>query len=154
MTLAVVLTSCIWLMANPAGDQPLLALVERATGIGPARFLSPAERDVYESAARDSLRFQAEVDRLDSMEKAARTQPTPLADDEIRRIASYQKSFNEMTSGEHFVQDTLRGKARMRERWIIGLPGALIAFAGLAWLARRFWPYRLPSRNKGAVNCG
>ena len=154
MTLAVVLASCMWLMINPIGDQPLLALVERAAGIGPVRFLSPAERDAYESAARDSVRFQAEVDRLNALEKAARTQPTPLPDDEIRRIASYQKSFNEMTRGEHFVQDTLRGKARMRERWIVGLPGALIALSGLAWLARRFRPYRLPSRNNGAVKSG
>lgn len=49
-----------------------------------------------------------------------------------------------MTRGERFVQDLLRGKARTRERWIVGAPSALIAFPGLLALARR---YRMPRRN-------
>jgi len=136
--LAVLLASCMWLMINPAGDQPLLALVERAAGTGPVRFLEPTERDVYDSATRDALRFQGEADRLDAMERAARYQGAPLSGDEIRRIASYQQSFNEMTRGERFVQDVLRAKARARERWIVGVPLALVALLGLSWLARRF----------------
>jgi zinc/manganese transport system permease protein len=135
--LVALLASCIWLMINPSGDQPLLTLVERVAGIGPARFLEPAERETYESAARDTVRFQGEVDRLNAMERAARYQGAPLSNEEIRRIASYQQSFNEMTRGERFVQDVLRGKARARERWIVGIPVALVALLGLLWLARR-----------------
>jgi len=135
--LVALLASSVWLMINPTADQPLLALVERATGVGPAWLLGPTERDTFESATRDVLRFQAEVDRLDAMEKTARYQGKPLSDDEIRRIASYQQSFNEMTRGERFVQETLRGKARTRARWIIGAPGALIALLGLLALTRQ-----------------
>jgi zinc/manganese transport system permease protein len=142
-TLVALLTSSAWLMISPASDQPLLALVERATGIGPMRLLGSTERDTYENATRDVVRFQDEVDRLNARERAARYEGTPLSDDEIRRIASYQKSFNEMTRGEAFVQDVLRGKARMRARWIIGVPGTLIALLGLLWLTRRNWKYRL-----------
>ncbi len=80
------------------------------------------------------------------MEKAARYQETPLSDDEIRRIASYQKTFNEMTRGERFVQETLRGKAQTRARWIIGVPGMLVALAGLLWLTRRHWTGYLVGR--------
>ena len=137
-------------MISPTSDQPLLALVERATGIGPMRLLGPAERDIYESATRDVVRFQGEVDRLNAMERAARYQGTPLSDDEIRRIASYQKSFNEMTRGEGFVQEVLRGKARMRARWIVGVPGTLIALLGLLWLTRRNWKYRLSAATSTA----
>ena len=133
-----ILGSSLWLIANPAGDQPLLSLFERATGLGSSTFLSSSERDIYESAARDIVRFQGEVDRLDAMEKTARYQGSPLADDEIRRIASYQQSFNEMTRGERFVRDVLQTKARTRERWIIGLPSAIIALAGLGLSLRRF----------------
>ena len=136
--LLMLLASSVWLMVNPTADQPLPALVERATGIGPAQFLGATERETYESAVRDVARFQGEVDRIDAMEKAARYQATPLSDDEIRRIASYQQSFNEMTRGERFVQDVLRGKARTRERWIVGAPAAMIALLGLFWLARRY----------------
>ena len=128
-------------IANPSGDQPLLALFERATGIGPATFLSRSEGDIYESAARDIVRFHGEIDRLDAMEKAARYQASPLADDEIRRIASYQQSFNEMTRGERFVRDVLEAKARAHERWMIGVPAAIISLAGLGlsmrWFSRR-----------------
>lgn len=135
--LVLVLISSVWLIINPTADQPLAAAFERATGLGPAHFLGEQDRDTYESAARDMVRFQGEVDRLNSKEKAARYQGAPLPDDEIRRIASYQQSFSEMTRGEQFVQEVLRGKARSRERWTVGLPAAVIAVLGLALLARR-----------------
>ena len=137
--LVLILASSLWLIVNPAADQPLFAAFESATGLGPGYFLKPSDREIYESAGRDALRFQAEVDRLDAKEKAARYQGAPLADEEIRRIASYQQSFNEMTRGERFVQEVLRGKARARERWAVGLPAAVIALVGLGLLARRSW---------------
>jgi|KBSSwiStaDraftv2_1062776.scaffolds.fasta_scaffold05442_2 zinc/manganese transport system permease protein len=137
--LVTLLASSVWLMTVPTGDQPLLAVVESATGIGPTQFLRPSERDAYQSATRDALRFQGEVDRLNAMEKAARYQGTPLSDDDIRRIASYQKTFNEMARGERFVQEVLRSKTQVRARWIVGVPGALIAIAGLLWFTRRHW---------------
>jgi len=137
LALVVVLASSLWLIFNPTADQPLVAVFERATGFGPGHFLSDRDRDTYESAIRDMARFQAEVDRLNSKEKAARYQGAPLADDEIRRIASYQQSFSEMTRGEQFVQQVLQGKARSRERWAIGVPAAIIALLGLGLLVRR-----------------
>lgn len=149
-TLVAVLASSVWLMINPTGDQPVLALVERATGLGPTQLLGPTERDTYESATRDGLRFQGEADRLNAMEKAARYQGAPLSDDEIRRIASYQQSFNEMTRGERFVQDVLRGRARTRVRWLIGVPGTLIALLGLLWLTRQSWKSQLGRTFKDA----
>jgi zinc/manganese transport system permease protein len=139
VALVLILASGVWLMVKPAADQPLAALFEGATGMGPAHFLNAVDRDIYESATRDMTRFQGEVDQLNAREKAARHQGgAPLSDEEIRRIASYQQSFNEMTRGERFVQEVLRGKARARERWIIGVPVALIALLGLLWLTRRF----------------
>jgi zinc/manganese transport system permease protein len=137
MALVVLLGSSLWLIVNPTAEQPLAAVFEDATGLDPAHFLSQSDRDTYEAARRDMVRFQAEVDRINGMEKAARYQGAPLPDEEIRRIASYQQSFNEMTRGERFVQDVLRGKARSRERWVIGLPAAVIALLGLGLLVRR-----------------
>src|SRR5262249_37736985 len=139
LALVCVLASSLWLIVHPAGDQPALALFEKATGLGPAQFLSPGDRDVFEAAGRDMLRFQAEVDRLNAKEKAARYEGAPLPDEEIRRIASYQQSFNEMTRGERFVQDVLRGKARERERWLVGVPAAVLSSVALFLLARRAW---------------
>ena len=143
LALALVLVSSLWLIVNPAGDQPLLAVFEGAMGIGPAQFLGAGERDVLGNAARHMLRFQGEADRLNVKEKAARHEGAPLSDEEIRRIASYQQSFNEMTRGEQFVQDVLRGKARAHERWIVGLPAAVMALIGLGLLARPAWRRRI-----------
>ena len=137
--LLLALTSSLWLIAHPTADQPLAALFEAATGLGPVRFLSASERDAYESAGRDTLRFQSEVDRLNAKERAARYEGAPLSDEEIRKIASYQRSFNEMAQGERFVQDVLRGKARARERWWIGVPVAIASLAGLGFLVRPWW---------------
>jgi len=135
--LLLVLFSSAWLIANPTADQPLLRAVEMATGLGPTTFLNGSERETYESAIRDRLRFQNEVDRLNARERRARYEGAALTDDEIRRIASYQRSFNEMARGEQFVLDVLRGKARARERWVIGLPFAIVAFLGALLLIRR-----------------
>jgi zinc/manganese transport system permease protein len=142
--LVVVLASSLWLMAVPQGDHPLLAAFERLSGLGPEHYLSASDRATFESAVRDEVRYVGEIERLNAREKAARTGP-PLTDDEVRRIASYQQSFNEMARGERFVQDVLRAKARARERWIVGIPAALLALVGLALLA---WP-QLRRRSSG-----
>jgi zinc/manganese transport system permease protein len=139
LALVLTLASSLGLIVNPAGDQPLAAVIERATGIGPAQYLSARERELYVEAVRDTGRFKAEVERLNADERAARYRGAPLSDDEIRRIASYQQSFSEMTRGERFVQDVLRGKARARERWIFGLPLVLLSLLGLGALGRRAW---------------
>ncbi|HEY1437936.1 MAG TPA: metal ABC transporter permease [Casimicrobiaceae bacterium] len=152
LALVLILVSAVWLMVEPTADQPLAALFEGATGTGPVRFLNTGDRDTYQSATRDMARFQTEVDQLNAREKAARFQSEPLSDEEIRRIASYQQSFNEMVRGERFVQEVLRGKARARERWMFGLPAAILAFVGLGWLARlhRWRPSRRRSAEAGA----
>ncbi len=142
LVLVLTFASSLWLILYPAADQPLAAVVETATGIGPAQYLAAREREIYAGAVEDMERFQAEVDRLNARERAARYQGAPLSDDEIRRIASYQQSFSEMTRGERFVQDVLRGKARARERWIFGLPLALAALLGLGLLGRPLWRRR------------
>jgi zinc/manganese transport system permease protein len=149
--LTAMLTSSLWLIFNPAGDQPLLALFEQATGWQPARFLKPPEREAYESASRDVVRFQAEVDRLNANERTARYQGVPLTDEDVRRVASYQQTFNEMAQGERFVRQVLLAKARARERWIVGLPCALVSALGLLLLGwHRFGGSRRHIRTYGA----
>jgi zinc/manganese transport system permease protein len=143
--LAAVLASSLWLIVNPGGDQPLLALVEQATGLDPGIFLSAADRETYESAGRDVVRFQSEFERLGESERAARHEGRLLSDDELRRLASYQRTFSEMAQGERFVRQVLLTKARGRERWIVGVPLALISGLGLVLIGARqsgYWRRR------------
>src|SRR5262249_19447834 len=145
LVLLLTVFSSLWLILNPPADQPLAAPIEGTTGIGSAQYLGAHERELYVEAVHDMGRFQAEVDRLNAGERAARYQGAPLSDDEIRRIASYQQSFSEMTRGERFVQDVLRAKARARARWIFGLPIAFAALAGLGLMARPLRPIPIRS---------
>jgi zinc/manganese transport system permease protein len=135
--LTTVLLACLWLILAPAADQPLLALFEQISGIGPETFLTADERATYVDAQATAARWQNEVDRLNARERRSRWSGERLSDDEVRRVGSYQQSFNEMARGELFVLDVLRTHARARERWYIGVPLGLVAALGLAVLAWR-----------------
>jgi zinc/manganese transport system permease protein len=137
LILATVLLASLWLTLAPAADQPVFALFERISGIGPETFLSADERSTYADAQATVTRWQNEVDRLNAWERRSRWKGERLSDDEVRRVGSYQQSFNEMARGELFVIDVLRAHARARERWYIGVPLGLLAALGLAVLARR-----------------
>jgi zinc/manganese transport system permease protein len=130
----MLLASSVWLVVNPRADQPLLAAIEAATGWGPEPFLSAAERETLHDADVAQVRYRAEVERMNAIEREARVGP-PLSDNDIRRLSSYSRSFNEMERGEQFVADYLRAQARESERWYIGLPFTVLSLAGLAWLA-------------------
>src|SRR6266566_9398141 len=127
---ATVLVSSAWLMARPQSDQPLLDAFEDVTGLGPAYFLSPAERATYEGAVADAQRFAEEARSLGARasERATR-EGAPLGDDELERIVAYRHSFEEMAQGERFVQRSLRNRAREHERFVVGAPAAMLSLA-------------------------
>jgi zinc/manganese transport system permease protein len=126
-----------WVIVAPAGDHPLLAAIEMATGIGPDRFMTAMERANYLEATVVERRHQAEVDRLYDRERQSRWQGEELTADDIRRMGSMQQTLTEMGRGERFVMDYLRTRGRERERWYVGLPLAAIGFLGAATIARR-----------------
>jgi zinc/manganese transport system permease protein len=126
-----------WVVVAPAGDHPILAMIETATGVGPDRFMSPRERAEYLEAAAIEHRHKGEIDQLYDRERQSRWQGDELTSDEIRRIGSMQQTLTEMGRGERFVMDYLRTRARERERWYVGLPLAAIGFIAAAAIARR-----------------
>jgi zinc/manganese transport system permease protein len=126
-----------WVVVAPAGDHPILATIETATGIGPDRFMSPRERAEYLEAAAIERRHKGEIDQLYDRERQSRWQGDELTSDEIRRIGSMQQTLTEMGRGERFVVDYLRTRGRERERWYVGLPLAAIGFIAAAAIARR-----------------
>jgi zinc/manganese transport system permease protein len=129
-----------WVVVAPAGDHPVLAAIEIATGIGPDRFMTPRERADYFEAAAIERRHKGEIDRLYDRERQSRWQGDELTPDDVRRIGSMQQTLTEMGRGERFVMNYLRIRARERERWYVGLPLAAAGFIGaaaLAWRIRR-----------------
>ena len=126
-----------WVVIAPAGDHPILAMIETATGIGPDRFMTARERADYLEAAAIERRHKGEIDRLYDRERQSRWQGDELTPDDIRRIGSMQQTLTEMGRGERFVLDYLRTRGRERERWYVGLPLAAIGFVAAATIARR-----------------
>lgn len=134
--LAAGFLSGAWLTLKPHADQPLLDILETWYPALRTPFLRGEEREVYRQAAASSTNVQAQVKRLNDMERNSRWQGAELSDDEVRKISSYVQSFQEMQKGEEFVQRQIRNKARARQRWVIGIPLMLIAF-GLFFLFPR-----------------
>lgn len=130
-----VLAQGFWLVTAPAADQPLLAAFETLSGIGPEPFLTPSERRTYAEAADTERRHRAEVERLRALERDARWNGEGLGEEDLRRVASFQQSFNEMGRGERFVQDHLRTVARARERWYVGVPAIILSGLALVLVA-------------------
>lgn len=116
-----------WLAVSPRADQPLLEALEAAQPAIRDYFLSPTERDIYASAANVESKIRGESSRIGELERESRWQGSELTDDEVRRLASYVQSFQEMQKGEQFVQREIRNRARERQRWAIGVPLLLIS---------------------------
>lgn len=140
---ALVLAASAWLMATPHSDQPVLDVFEGIAGFGAVSFLSASERATYEDAIADTRRFTREAEALALRATEHRAGPPVGAergDGELERIVVYQHSFEEMAQGERFVEGVLRGRARERERFMIGVPAAGLSLGALAlagWLRRQ-----------------
>ena len=114
LILLVILAQGAWLVAAPGADQPLLAAAEGVLGFRPERFMTENERRVYAEAAAAELNDRLEVERLGAAEREARWTGQGLSEEELRRVASFQQTYNEMGRGERFVRDHLREVARGR----------------------------------------
>ncbi|REG49124.1 zinc/manganese transport system permease protein [Paraburkholderia sp. BL6669N2] len=126
IVLTIVCAGMIWFMSMPTADQPLLDVLEWASGMGPETIMTPGERAVYADAMKAVSTRQAQAMQFTLLERQTRPQSQPLSDDEVRRMGAFQQAFNEMARGEDFVATSLSGQARARERWYVG-PAVLVA---------------------------
>jgi zinc/manganese transport system permease protein len=126
----------LWLVLEPRADQPLVRLAENAIGTGPEQFLTPAERRRYAAAVAAASLKHEQAAQLTRYERQSRWQGDGLTDEAIRRIGTFQQTFNEMARGEDFVVRELAARARERQRWRIAPFGLAVCAAGL-WLVLR-----------------
>ena len=127
MVAALFAASGIWIAVAPQADQPLLDTLERAFPAVRAAYMDDKSRAIRTDAEAHAARYRDEAEKLRANESSRRWQGEPLDEAEVRRIASFQKSFNEMIRGEEFVVAVVRKRARAAKRWWIA--AAFLAFA-------------------------
>lgn len=137
--IGVIALSALWLAAYPRADHPLLDGAESLWPGLRSLYMRPGELGLYADAEQYVQRYQRETERLSEMERKSRWQDEMPNDELVRKISSFQQSYNEMIKGERFVMLETRARARERLRWpLFGMVGAM----ALALL----WRYRLLRR--------
>lgn len=127
--------SAIAIVAAPRMDQPLLDMLERfVPAVGDA-YMDTKSVAIAADATAHAERYRGEAEKLRAREAERRWSGTPLAEEEVRRFASFLKSYNEMANGEAFVVREVRGRARAARR----LPIATV-FLLAAALVAPWWP--------------
>lgn len=128
---AIVVVSASWLVAQPRADQPLIdALEANWPGLRNAYF-TRQELELHADAEIYVQRYAAEVSRLAALEARSRWDTAGFDDEQIRKISSFQQSYNEMINGERFVMKETRARARERLRWPLAL---LLCGSGIVFL--------------------
>jgi len=140
----VMLVSAGWFIAKPRADQPLLDALEASWPALREAYFSPQEMEIHADAENYVKRYAAEVVRLTALEASSLWETSSVDDEKIRKISSFQQSYNEMIKGERFVMQETRSRARERLRWplawvLLCACLALLSFPSKrpGWLAAR-----------------
>lgn len=131
---AVLMASAVWLVAQPRADQPLLDSVEAFWPSMREAYFNNQEKEIYVDAENYAKRYSAETTRLTTLEARSRWQGAAINDETIRKISSFQQSYNEMIKGERFVMQEIRSRSRERLRWpivvmVVGLFAAMLVLS-------------------------
>ena len=131
--IALILSSALWLVINPHADQPILDGLETFYPDLSNSFLNTEEKNILTDARISSEYLRSQINDLDRKEQESRWLGEGMSDEELRTLASYTISFQEMDKGEQFVRGNMKNKARDRQRWIIGIPAIGLSISCLLW---------------------
>ncbi len=134
---ALLAASGIWIAIQPLADQPVLDALEHAFPAIRSAYMDEKLRGIAADADAQAARYRDEAQKLRDREAERRWKGEPLDEGEVRRIASFLKSYNEMTRGEEFVAREVRGKARSSQRWWIAAVFLVLALSVVVSLPRR-----------------
>ena len=125
------------LAAFPRMDHYWIDWTEDTAPLVEMVFLMPAERQAWRDSREALERGTAELRRLTTLEVDARWGRATLTEEQQERLRQFLASRGEITAGDRFVLKTLRGRARERQRFWLGLPLLALGIAGALTLARR-----------------
>jgi zinc/manganese transport system permease protein len=125
------------LAAVPQMDHHWLNWLEDSVPAVELIFLSRGEREAWHDSRDGLARGLAELNRLKTLQEDVRWGRAKLDPEAEERLRQFLASRGEITAGDRFVLATLRGRARERQRFWLGLPVLLVGAGGACVLARR-----------------
>jgi zinc/manganese transport system permease protein len=125
------------LVAFPKMDQPWLDALEDIAPPVQTVFLDSGERLTRKDALESIERARAELARLRALDQDVRWGKKEMEPENAERLRQYLAGMSEISAGDQLVLRHLRGKARERQRFALGLPLLILGAAGLCALMRR-----------------
>jgi len=124
------------LLVFPGMDHHWLNWIEEATPSVELGFLTPRERDTYWESREAIGRGQAELQRLRAIQQEVQWGTRQMSQEQQERLRQFLASRGEISAGDRMVLRTLRGKARERQRYWLGIPLLAAGALGALVLAR------------------
>ncbi len=134
---AAVALAGLLLALFPRMDHHWLDWLESGVPAVELAFLSPAERQAWRDSREGLARGASELRRLRTLQEDVQWGRATLSPEQQERLRQFLAARGEITAGDRFVLATLRGRARERERYWLGVPLLLAGAAGGLALAAR-----------------
>jgi zinc/manganese transport system permease protein len=129
------------LAAFPQLDQPWLDALEDIAPVLQTGFLTASEKATRAEAIESITRDRAELARLNALNQDVQWGKVAMEPEKVERLRQYLMGKNELSAGDQLVLRHLRGKARERQRFALGIPFLVAGVGGLyATMCRRRSP--------------
>ncbi len=128
--------SGLLLLLFPQMDHHWLNWLEEAAPAVERAFLTPYERQTYWDSREAIRRGQAELQRLRTAQQEVQWGNREMPPDQQERLRRFLAGRGEITAGDRLVLKALRGKARERQRYWLGLPLLGLGAVGALTLTR------------------
>jgi zinc/manganese transport system permease protein len=133
---AAVSLAGLLLLILPGMDHHWLDWLEKKTPALELAFLSSDERETYQDSSEALQSGLDELARLRVMQQEVQWGQREMSAEKQERLKQYLAGRSEITTGDRLTLDFLRGKARARQRFWLGLPLFAIGAAGALVSAR------------------
>ena len=124
------------LVLVPRMDHVWLDWLETSLPAVELAFLAPRERETYRESREATARAATELARLRTMQQEVLWGTREMDEETRARLRQFLAGRSEIAAGDRMVLHTLRGKARERQRYWLGLPLLLTGAAGVLVLLR------------------
>jgi len=133
---AVAALAGLLLVLVPRMDHVWLDRLETSLPAVELAFLAPRERETYRESREATARAATELARLRTMQQEVLWGTREMDEETRARLRQFLAGRSEIAAGDRMVLHTLRGKARERQRYWLGLPLLLTGAAGVLVLLR------------------